>query len=68
MLGKIIFGDVEKRKFLNSVTHPEIHHQMYREIVRHCVAGQNFVLVDLPLLFETRQMLPYVHKIITVVW
>lgn len=67
-MGKIIFADVEKRRFLNAVTHPEIHNQMYKEIVRHAMAGHNFVLVDMPLLFETGIMLPYVHKIITVVW
>lgn len=67
-LGKIIFADVDKRRFLNEATHPEIHSQMYRQIAAHAMAGHNFVLVDLPLLFETGVMLPYAHKIITVVW
>lgn len=67
-LGKIIFADVEKRRFLNEVTHPEIHNHMYKEIAGYAMAGHHFVLVDLPLLFETGVMLPYAHKIITVVW
>lgn len=67
-LGRIIFADKEKRRFLNDATHPEIHSQMYRQILALAVAGHNFVLVDLPLLFETGVMLPYCHKIITVVW
>lgn len=66
-LGRIIFADVEKRRFLNEATHPEIHSQMYRQIIGLAMAGHNFVLVDLPLLFETGVMLPYVHKIVTVV-
>lgn len=68
MLGKIIFNDVEKRKFLNSVTHPDIHTTIYKEIMKYFFQGHNFLVVDLPLLFETGIMMPYIHKIITVSW
>ena len=67
-LGKIIFDDVDKRRFLNSVTHPEIHRTIYKEIIKLFIMGHSFIVVDLPLLFETGIMLQYIHKIITVVW
>lgn len=67
-LGKLIFNDIDKRKFLNSVTHPDIHSAIYKEIIKYFFLGHNFLVVDLPLLFETGTMLPYIHKIITVIW
>ncbi|XP_055547040.1 dephospho-CoA kinase domain-containing protein [Wyeomyia smithii] len=65
-LGKIIFDSVEKRKILNEITHPEIHRVIYKEVFRYFFMGHNFVVMDLPLLFETGIMLNYIHKIITV--
>lgn len=67
-LGKLIFDDVEKRRFLNSITHPEIHRRIYLDVIKCFIAGHNFVVVDLPLLFETGVMIQYCHKIITVTW
>lgn len=67
-LGQLVFDDVEKRRFLNSITHPEIHRTIYKQILRHLFLGYNFVVLDLPLLFETGRFLPYIHKIITVTW
>lgn len=52
-LGQIIFNDSAKRKQLNSITHPEI----YKTIAWRCVLRlwrrQKFIILDLPLLFET---------------
>lgn len=67
-LGQIVFNDVEKRRMLNLVTHPEIHRMIYKQILKHLLLGYNFVVLDLPLLFETGKFLPYIHKIITVTW
>lgn len=67
-LGRIIFDDVEKRRVLNEITHPEIHRTIYREVIKCFFMGHNFVVLDLPLLFEIRVMLNYIHKIITVTW
>lgn len=67
-LGKVIFDDIEKRKTLNSITHPEIHRSIYKEVVKYLFLGHNFIVLDLPLLFETGVMLSYLHKIITVTW
>ncbi|XP_063708237.1 dephospho-CoA kinase domain-containing protein [Culicoides brevitarsis] len=65
-LGKLIFDDIEKRRKLNDITHPEIHCTIYKEVVRYFFLGHNFIVLDLPLLFETGVMLNYLHKIITV--
>lgn len=65
-LGKIIFDSPDQRKTLNEITHPEIHKTMYKEVLKYFFLGHNFVVMDLPLLFETGIMLNYLHKIITV--
>lgn len=67
-MGKLIFDDVDKRRFLNAATHPEIHRRIYLDVIKCFIAGHNFVVVDLPLLFETGVMIQYCYKIITVTW
>lgn len=68
VLGKIIFDSAEKRAVLNGITHPDIHRTMYKEVIKYFVSGHNFIVMELPLLFETGIMLDYIHKIITVTW
>lgn len=65
-LGKLIFDSVEKRKILNEITHPVIHKIIYKEVVKFFFLGHSFIVLDLPLLFETGVMLNIMHKIITV--
>lgn len=65
-LGQIIFSSVEKRKILNEITHPEIHRTIYKQVFKYFLLGHNFIVLELPLLFETGVMMNYVHKIITV--
>lgn len=67
-LGDIIFNDVEKRKKLNAITHPEIYREIYWQTFKYFLQGHQFTVMDLPLLFETRHMLNYLHKIIVVTW
>lgn len=67
-LGQLVFNDVEKRRMLNFITHPPIHQTIYKQIFKYFLLGHNFVVLDLPLLFETGRFLPYIHKIITVTW
>lgn len=67
-LGQLVFNDVEKRRLLNYITHPLIHRSIYMQIGKYLLLGHNFVVLDLPLLFETGRFLPYIHKIITVTW
>ncbi|CAK9825331.1 Dephospho-CoA kinase domain-containing protein [Anthophora retusa] len=65
-LGDIIFNDVEKRKKLNAITHPHIYKEIYWQTFKYFLQGHQFIVMDLPLLFETGHMLNYLHKIIVV--
>lgn len=38
-LGQLIFASAEKRKLLNSITHPEIHRAMLKEVLFHFLKG-----------------------------
>ncbi|XP_039556765.1 dephospho-CoA kinase domain-containing protein isoform X2 [Passer montanus] len=53
-LGGIIFSQPEKRRLLNSITHPEILKEMLKQILKYFVLGYRYVILDIPLLFETR--------------
>lgn len=67
-LGQIIFDDVEKRRVLNRITHPVIHFEIYRQIFKYFIRGKNFVVLELPLLFEVNSnLINYIYKIICVV-
>lgn len=39
-LGQLIFANEEKRKLLNSITHPEIHKAMLKEILYYFLRGE----------------------------
>lgn len=67
-LGDLIFNDVEKRKKLNAITHPDIYKEIYWQTIKYFLQGYPFIVMDLPLLFETGHMLNYLHKIIVVTW
>lgn len=55
-LGQIIFCDPEKRRVLNSITHPEVQRAMLKEIFLYFIRGYRYVILDVPLLFETRRL------------
>ncbi|XP_054271876.1 dephospho-CoA kinase domain-containing protein-like [Macrosteles quadrilineatus] len=65
-LGDIIFDDPKKRRKLNEITHPEIYKELLWAAVRCFFQGHQFIVMDLPLLFESGAMLDYIHKIIVV--
>lgn len=66
-LGQIIFDNVEKRRILNRLTHPVIHRTIYKEVFKYFFLGKNFVVLELPLLFEVNSnLINYIHKIICV--
>lgn len=67
-LGEIIFDDIEKRRKLNAITHPRIQMAMLGMAVSYFFAGHKYIVMEVPLLFETGKMLTFMHKIITVVW
>lgn len=68
ILGKLIFNNKELRRKLNEITHPIIHRTIFLEIFYYFINGKNFIVMDLPLLFETGILLDFIHKIITVTW
>ena len=49
-LGHIIFADAEKRKLLNSITHPEIHKAMLKQIVFYFLRGALLQIKSCPTL------------------
>ena len=66
-LGEIIFADESKRKQLNAIVHPAIYKRLLFDLVRNFLKGCQFTVVDVPLLFETEHLLPYINTTI-VVW
>ncbi|KAM9296056.1 dephospho-CoA kinase domain-containing protein [Gastrophryne carolinensis] len=65
-LGSIIFSSPEKRALLNSITHPPIRRAMMRQILWYFFMGYRYVILDIPLLFETRTLLRYMKLTVLV--
>ena len=65
-LGTIVFNDQVKRKSLGRITHPEISKQIFKECFWLFLKGKHFVVLDLPLLFETNHITKLFNKIIVV--
>lgn len=53
-LAKIVFTDQKKLESLNSITHPFITEEIFRQINACHKAGQELILLDAPTLFESR--------------
>lgn len=64
-LGTIIFNEPSKRKQLNEIIHPAIREEMLRQRDEWVSKGSNTVIMDIPLLFESR-LQHYVEKILVV--
>lgn len=64
-LGNIIFSNEEKRKKLNNIVHPAIRKKMVKQRDELIKSGEKCVVLDIPLLFESKLM-DYVEKIIVV--
>ena len=64
-LGERIFGNVEERQKLNSIIHPAIRKEMMRQKEQWISTGSNTVIMDIPLLFESK-LQSFVDKIIVV--
>merc|ERR1712012_1467414 len=58
-LRTIIFEDEEQRQKLNRITHPEIYKEMIWEAVKCAAAGHQYIVMDLPLLFEAGVIIAY---------
>ena len=63
---KYCVQDEDQRQKLNRITHPEIYKEMWWEAAKCAASGYQYIIMDLPLLFEAGIMVPYMHKIIVV--
>ncbi|XP_017083517.1 dephospho-CoA kinase [Drosophila eugracilis] len=66
VLGKMIFEDKELRGKLNKITHPTIHRKIFWQVCKLLVTGHAWIVLDLPLLFETGVLMDFIHKIVCV--
>ena len=53
-LGALVFGDAEARRRLNAIVHPKVGLEMARQLDAARRAGAPLVVLDIPLLFESR--------------
>ncbi|NXN94644.1 DCAKD protein, partial [Rhinopomastus cyanomelas] len=65
-LGNIIFSQPEKRQLLNSITHPEIQKEMLKQVLKYFVLGYRYVILDIPLLFETKRLTKFMKYTVLV--
>lgn len=64
-LGQLIFHDPAKRKQLNDLMHPAIRAEMLRQRDELFESGEETLIMDIPLLFESR-LQHFVDKILVV--
>lgn len=64
-VGELIFNNEEKRNILNSIIHPAIRAEMLRQRDEHVANGEKAVIMDIPLLFESK-LQHFVEKIMVV--
>jgi len=65
-LGEIIFANQEKRRILNKITHPQVYKEMFLQCLALFLKGHRYAVLDLPLLYESGYMVPFVNKIVVV--
>lgn len=53
-LGSIIFHQAEKRMLLNEIVHPEVRKRMIGQVEKAKESGEEVVVLDIPLLFESK--------------
>lgn len=64
-LGDLIFNDIEKRQQLNGIIHPAVRKEMLRQKEEWITKGASTVIMDIPLLFESR-LQPFVDRILVI--
>lgn len=53
-LGEIVFSDEQQRQVLNGIVHPEVRKEMTRQAEEASQSGYELVVMDIPLLFESK--------------
>uniref|UniRef100_A0A8I3ZZ47 Dephospho-CoA kinase domain-containing protein n=2 Tax=Callithrix jacchus TaxID=9483 RepID=A0A8I3ZZ47_CALJA len=66
VLGDLIFNQPDRRQLLNAITHPEIRKEMMKETFKYFLRGYRYVILDIPLLFETKKLLKYMKHTVVV--
>ncbi|TDG47559.1 hypothetical protein AWZ03_005998 [Drosophila navojoa] len=66
VLGRMIFENKELRGKLNQITHPVIHRTIFWRVFKLFMSGHAWIVLDMPLLFETGILMDFIHKIVTV--
>ncbi|XP_027624687.1 dephospho-CoA kinase domain-containing protein isoform X2 [Tupaia chinensis] len=66
VLGDLIFNNPDRRHLLNTITHPEIRKEMMKETFKYFLQGYRYVVLDIPLLFETKKLLKYMKHTVVV--
>lgn len=64
-LGKLIFNDQNQREQLNAIVHPAVRKEMLAQRDRIVQRGDEAVVLDIPLLFESN-LIHFVEKILVV--
>ncbi|GLC88325.1 dephospho-CoA kinase [Lysinibacillus piscis] len=64
-LGNVIFHEPAKRKLLNDIMHPAIRQEMLRQRDAYIQEGHPHVVMDIPLLFESK-LQHFVERILVV--
>lgn len=65
-LGRLIFAEPRARGRLDAIMHPLITLAMLRELVGALLGRQAVVVLDTPLLYETRVLVPFCSAIVVV--
>jgi dephospho-CoA kinase len=66
-LGAVVFADAEKRKLINKLTHPRIFRKIIHAVLQlKLIKRKPLVVLDAPLLFETKILEYFCYPIITV--
>ncbi|GAA0601031.1 dephospho-CoA kinase [Virgibacillus siamensis] len=65
-LGSIVFGDETKRNQLNDIVHPAVREKMAADRDGYLESGETCVVLDIPLLFESK-LTHFVDKTLAVV-
>lgn len=53
-LGALIFSNQKRREQLNKIVHPEVRKEMLRQVKKEKKQGSRAVVLDIPLLFESK--------------
>ncbi len=65
-LGAIVFNNKEKLEMLNGIMHPKIYRKSIEILAEH--RDEDIVFMDIPLLFETKDLIEYFKLKINEVW